>query len=133
MPRTIGARLLTLILVAGLVSPACKNKDDEFAGTYVGDGIDSQNSSNRKELTLVLGASGTTVSGTYRLRAIILDVNGIVNGTLNGNSVSLVLTPSADDCPYHVEGTWSGDRITGTYAAFNCFVRSDGTLTLRKK
>jgi hypothetical protein len=134
MRRPLDAGILALTLVLALVSPACqKSDDDEFAGTYVGDGIDSQDSSNRKQFTLNLGASGTTVSGTYQLKAIILDVNGIVNGTLAGSELSLVLTPTADDCPYRVNGVWAGGRITGTYAAFNCFVRSDGTLNLKKK
>jgi hypothetical protein len=134
MRRPLDAGILALTLVLALVSPACeKSDDDEFAGTYVGDGIDSQSSSNRKEFTLNLGASGSTVSGTYQLKAVILDVNGIVSGTLTGSEVALVLTPSAGDCPYRVNGVWAGGRITGTYTAFNCFVRSDGTLDLRKK
>ena len=56
-----------------------------------------------------------------------------MSGTLNGSAVMLTLTPNANDCPYRINGTWSGDRITGSYAAFNCFVRSDGTLDLRKR
>jgi hypothetical protein len=72
------------------------------------------------------------VGGTYRIKAILLDVNGIVSGTLTGSEVALTLTPSNNDCPYRVTGTWSGDRISGSYAAFNCFVRSDGSLTLKK-
>jgi hypothetical protein len=134
MRRPLDAGILALTLVLALVSPGCeKSDDDEFGGTYVGDGIDSQNSSNRKEFTLNLGASGTTVSGTYQLKAILLDVNGIVNGTLAGSEVALVLTPTGNDCPYRVNGVWTGGRITGTYTAFNCFVRSDGALDLKKK
>jgi hypothetical protein len=122
------------VLVALAVAPSCGNDDDEqFAGVYSGDGVDSQDRSNRKEFTLTVAESGTTVSGTYRIRAIILDVSGTVSGTLTGSAVALTLTPSNDDCPYRISGTWTGDRITGTYAAFNCFVRSDGTLDLEKR
>jgi len=126
----------TLAVVLALALTACsKSDDDELTGTYSGDAVDSQSSSNRKELTLTVAAAGTTVSGTYHLKAILVDTNGIVNGTLNGSALALVLTPSTGsaDCPYNITGTWTGDRITGTYAAFNCFVRSDGTFDLKKK
>src|SRR5262245_44065915 len=125
-------RRLAAALALAVAAVACKEKDQEFAGTYVGDAIDSQNSSNRKEFTLTVAASGSTVGGTFRIKAILVDSSGIVSGTLTGSDVSLVLTPSNNDCPYRVNGTWSGDRISGSYAAFNCFVRSDGTLTLKK-
>jgi hypothetical protein len=128
-----GARRFAAASALAPAAVACEEKDQDFAGTYSGDGIDSQNSSNRKEFTLTLAASGTTVAGTFRIRAILVDSSGIVAGTLTGSSeVSLTLTPSNADCPYRVNGTWSGDRITGSYAAFNCFVRSDGTLNLKK-
>jgi hypothetical protein len=127
-------RTLVALILLGLGAASCERKKDEgFAGNYVGDGIDSQDSSNRKEFRLTLGAADSTVAGTYRIKAIILDVSGIVSGTLNGSALSLTLTPSGDECPYRINGTWSGDRITGSYEAFNCFVRSDGTLDLEKK
>jgi len=122
-------------LAAFFVLSGCESKDDEtFDGTYVGDGVDSQSSSNRKEFTLRLSGA-TAVTGTYQIKAILVDTSGSVTGTLTGSDLSLVLTPAAgvNDCPYRITGTWLGDRITGSYAAFNCFVRSDGTLNLKKK
>ena len=128
------ARALTVLVALAVAASSCKKDEDEqFAGIYSGDGVDSQDRSNRKEFTLTVADSGTAVAGTYRIRAIILDVSGTVSGTLTGSQVALVLTPSAGDCPYRVSGTWTGNRITGTYAAFNCFVRSDGTLDLEKQ
>jgi hypothetical protein len=126
----------TLAVLAALTLVSCGSSDeDEFAGTYSGDAVDSQSSSNRKDLTLTLAAAGATVSGTYRLKAILIDTSGIVNGTMNGSALALVLTPStgSNDCPYTITGTWSPGRITGTYAAVPCFVRSDGTFELKKK
>ena len=124
--------LAALAAAALLVLPACKQDDEGFDGTYSGEAVDSQDSSNRKEFTLTISASGSTVSGTYRIRAIILDTRGAVSGTLTGSALELTLTPNENDCPYRITGTWSGDRISGSYAAFSCFVRSDGTLSLRK-
>jgi len=112
----------------------CKKEDEAFAGTYVGDGVDSQSSSNVKQFTLRIADSGTSVAGNYQLKAVILDVSGTVSGTLNGKDLSLTLTPVAGtDCPYRITGTWGGGQITGTYAAFNCFVRSDGAISLKKQ
>jgi len=133
MPQP-GRWLVALLAACTVFTAACESKDDEaLAGTYVGDAVDSQDSSNRKEFTLNLAATGTAVGGTYRIKAIILDVSGSVSGTMTGSELSLTLTPSAPECPYRITGTWSGDRISGTYTAFNCFVRSDGTITLKKK
>jgi hypothetical protein len=119
-----------------LLSAACGTKDgDVFDGSYRGDAVDSQSSTNVKEFTLNLSASGSTVSGSYQLKAVILDISGTVTGTLNGAELSLTLTPAAssNDCPYRITGRWGAGLITGNYAAFNCFVRSDGTLSLKKR
>jgi len=124
------------VLAAVFVLGGCQSKDDEtFDGTYVGDGVDSQSSSNRKEFTLRISGGSPNVSGTYQIKAILVDTSGGVTGTLTGSDLSLTLTPAAgvNDCPYRITGTWAGDRITGSYAAFNCFVRSDGTISLKKK
>jgi len=124
------------ILAGTLAFSACESADDTtFAGAYSGDGVDSQSSSNRKEFTLHVADLGTAVTGTYQIKAILVDTSGSVAGTLNGSALELVLTPAAgvNDCPYRVTGTWHGNRITGSYAAFNCFVRSDGTLSLEKR
>lgn len=127
-------RCIASALAVALPLAACEKKDEEeFGGRYRGDAIDSQNSSNRKEFTLTIAAANAVVAGTYQIKAILIDTSGIVSGSMTGNQLALVLTPSANDCPYRITGTWSGDRITGSYEAFNCFVRSDGTLTLRKQ
>lgn len=125
--------LYTLLLAFTVA--ACKKDDPTFAGTYQGDGVDSQSSSNVKQFTLRVADSGTSVAGNYGIKAVILDVSGTVSGTLNGSALELTLTPGAtsNDCPYRITATWQGDRITGTYAAFNCFVRSDGSLNLKKQ
>jgi hypothetical protein len=134
MTRTLRTRVLGASLALGAVLAAgCNNKDEEFAGTYVGDGVDSQSSSNRKTFTLNVDAAGTTVAGTFRIKAILIDSSGIVNGTLNGSALELTLTSSTGDCPYKISGTWQGDRITGSYLATPCFVRSDGTIDLKKE
>src|SRR5262245_66546110 len=99
----INRRLAASGLALALLGTACQ-KDEEFAGTYVGDAIDSQDSSNRKEFTLNVTAAGTTVSGSYRIKAILLDTVGVVNGTLNGSALMLTLTPNANDCPYRING-----------------------------
>jgi hypothetical protein len=132
-PRTLPRAVAPALALALSLSACEKKRDADFSGTYRGDAIDSQNSSNRKEFTLTIAAANTVVAGTYQIKAILIDTNGIVSGTLTGSQLALVLTPSANDCPYRITGTWSGDRITGSYEAFNCFVRSDGTLTLRKQ
>ncbi len=127
-------RCIASALAVALPLAACEKKDEEeFGGRYRGDAIDSQNSSNRKEFTLTIAAANAVVAGTYQIKAILIDTSGIVSGSMTGNQLALVLTPSANDCPYRITGTWSGDRITGSYEAFNCFDRSDGTLTLRKQ
>ena len=134
MGRRFRPAFVALLALAVVALPHCSNDDDEgFDGTYEGEAVDSQSSSNRKDFTLRVGVSGSDVSGTYRIQAIILDTRGTVSGTLTGSTLALVLTPNDDDCPYRIDATWSGDRISGSYAAFNCFVRSDGTLTLRRQ
>lgn len=131
----MGRRFPILIVALGLVLllGACKKEDDTFAGTYEGDAVDSQSSSNVKQFTLRIADSGSSVSGNYQIKAVILDVSGTVSGSINGSELTLTLTPNAGDCPYRITGRWSDRRITGTYAAFNCFVRSDGTLDLKKR
>jgi hypothetical protein len=125
--------VLVLALGLGLALSSCRKDDPAFAGTYEGDAIDSQSSSNVKRFTLRISDSGTSVSGNFQIKAIILDVSGAVAGTLNGSEINLVLTPSPAECPYRITGLWRPGRITGSYAAFNCFVRSDGTLDLEKQ
>ena len=123
-------------LAAILAAAGCeKSNDDVFDGSYRGDAVDSQSATNIKEFTLDVSASGSNVSGSYTLRATILNVSGTLTGTLNGSELSLTLTPTpaSSDCPYRITGRWGAGLITGNYAAFNCFVRSDGTLSLRKR
>jgi hypothetical protein len=126
-----------LVLAAAAMTAAlgCSDSADDqtFDGKYQGDGVDSQDSSNRKEFTLTLTSSGTTVGGTFRIKAILVDSSGNVTGTLDGGSLNLLLSPSNADCPYRIKGTWSPGRIQGTYLATPCFVRSDGTIDLEKK
>jgi hypothetical protein len=125
-----------LVFAGVLIVAGCEKTDtDVFDGSYRGDAVDSQSATNIKEFTLELSASGSTVSGSYTLRAPILNVSGSLSGTLNGSDLTLTLTPSApsSDCPYRITGRWGAGLITGSYAAFNCFVRSDGTLSLRKR
>ncbi len=115
---------------------ACSRTDkDVFDGSYRGDGVDSQSASNVKEFTLNLSSSGSVVSGTYTIKAVILDTSGSVSGTLSGADLTLTLTPGpgVSDCPYRISGAWEKGKISGTYLAFNCFVRSDGALTLKKR
>jgi len=127
--------LRAFVIPAVLLAPACGSKDETFDGSYRGDAVDSQSATNIKEFTLNVSASGSTVSGSYQLKAAILDVSGTLTGTLNGSDLSLTLTPgaSSNDCPYRITGRWGAGLITGNYAAFNCFVRSDGTLSLKKR
>jgi hypothetical protein len=123
-----------LALGFALAIAACQKTDESFAGSYEGDGVDSQSTSNVKQFTLRIAESGGTVSGTFEIKAIILNVTGIVNGTLSGSTLTLTLTPSVTtECPYRITGTWSPRSISGNYTAFNCFVRSDGTLSLKKQ
>ena len=122
------------VAVAVMLAAACDEPDlTVFDGVYSGDGVDSQDSGNRKEFTLTLTGTDTAVAGTYRIKAPILDVSGTVSGTRNGSGLELVLTPASTECPYRISGTWADGRIRGSYAAFSCFVRSDGTLDLKKK
>ena len=132
---TIHQALRAVLIPVVLLVSACGSKDDTFDGSYRGDAVDSQSATNIKEFTLNVSASGSTVSGSYQLKAAILDVSGTLTGTLNGSDLSLTLTPgaSSNDCPYRITGRWGGGLITGNYAAFNCFVRSDGTLSLKKR
>lgn len=126
--------LCTSALALALASCGCR-KDETFDGEYAGDAVDSQASSNVKQLSLRLSASGSIVSGTYSLTAVILNSSGALAGTLNGSDLALVLTPgpAVNDCPYRITGVWRPGEIAGTYQAFNCLVRSDGTFTLKKR
>ena len=83
---------------------------------------------------VVDGAPGRRCSRP-QIKAIVLDASGTVSGTVSASDLTPTLTAGAgvSDCPYRIVGTWRGDRITGTYTAFNCLVRSDGTLELRKQ
>jgi hypothetical protein len=132
MESRIASRIVALGFALAIA--ACQKTDESFAGAYEGDGVDSQSTSNVKQFTLRIAESGGVVSGTFEIKAIILNVSGTVTGTLSGSSLTLVLAPSnIAECPYRITGTWAPRSISGNYAAFNCFVRSDGTLSLKKQ
>jgi hypothetical protein len=59
---------------------------------------------------------------------------GNLSGTVSGNGVSMVLSPSVPTyCPYSVNAQVSGNRMDGTYATFNCTVAVTGTINLVKQ
>ena len=58
----IHGRLAPPVLAAALLGTACETDEVVFAGTYVGDAIDSLDSSNRKEFTLNVADAGTTAA-----------------------------------------------------------------------
>ena len=59
--------------------------------------------------------------------------SGTLSGTIAGSTLSLTLTPSDPrTCPFDLTATVSGNRITGTYAAFNCTVPVSGAIDLAR-
>jgi hypothetical protein len=58
---------------------------------------------------------------------------GSLSGTVTGSSLSVTLSPSDPlTCPFQVTATVNGNRITGTYAAFNCTVALSGSISLTR-
>jgi hypothetical protein len=59
---------------------------------------------------------------------------GSLGGTVSGSAVSLTLYgPNQSVCPFRVTATWSGDRMIGTYAAFNCTIAITGSVDMRRQ
>jgi len=132
-----------LALAVVLLVTACGGGDNgsptepqplTLTGTWAGTIVDSVGGHGTVRATV--RQDGNQVTGTWA--ATFTDPRGnnggSLSGTVNGSAVSLTLYgPNEGVCPFRVTATWSGDRLTGTYAAFSCTTAITGSLDLRRQ
>ena len=99
-----------------------------FSGTWSGTVTDNVVGTAPARVTLT--QSGNSLSGTWSAGGN----SGQLAGSLTGSAVSATLSPSDPrSCPFTMNTTVSGNRMTGTYASFNCRVAASGTIDVSKQ
>ncbi len=130
-------RLSRFLLVAGLVVAGGCGDDlatapsSPLAGTWAGTMTDDV--AGPGTLRVTLSESPGSVTGTWATTFPAGDDGGSLGGSVNGSSLTLVLTPTNDPsaCSISVFATINGDSIAGTYTALDCpgFVAGSVDLT----
>ena len=57
--------------------------------------------------------------------------SGSLAGTVDGGSISLIMTGQRP-CPYHLDATRTGRKLSGTYSTVNCATPQTGSIDLEK-
>ena len=132
MRRMILGGVLCVLAGCGGSSPAAPSPAT-VAGTWRGT-ITNSLGSGPTPATLTLSQSGSALSGTWNL----VGPDGASTGSLSGNAIgalaAMTLTPSvATQCPYTMNTTIAGNRMTGIYASFTCSVVSSGSIDLTRQ
>lgn len=129
--------IVVLICVA-LLAMACGDdsptspSNSGVTGTWVGSIQSTITGASTVRVTLT--QSGSMISGSYSIAQGQAVDAGNVSGMINGAGINLTATPSDPrTCPFQVTAVWSGNIITGTYAAFNCTVAFSGSISLTRQ
>ena len=131
--------LWALLLVIALAPLAACDSDDNpmapsnpLTGTWTGTIDDNTGGMGTARVTL--NQSGSTLTGTWATSLPGSDNGGSLTGSVNGSALSIVLdTSDPTSCPFNLTATVNGNRMTGTYAAFNCSIVVTGSLDLTKE
>ena len=105
-----------------------------LTGTWVGTIQDSM--AGRGSVRMTIQQNGSSLSGTWSATFSNSSYNngGTATGTVNGSAISAVLYgPNSSVCPFAVTATWSGNRITGTYAAYSCSQAITGSIDVSRQ
>jgi len=119
--------LLALTAGCGGGSPSGPSATD-FSGTWSGTATSNLAPSAPARITLT--QSGNSLTGSWSA-----GVNGgPLTGTVSGNYIAATVTPSdPTTCPFTMNATVSGNRMTGTYTTFNCTAGFSGTIEASKQ
>jgi hypothetical protein len=118
--------------VVGLASCGSSNNGSSLTGTYVGTTQDSVGGTG--SLRLTVAQSGNSLSGTWAVTYPGGSNGGTLDGSTTGSSITATLTPGVPTaCPTALTGTSGGNRITGTYAVFNCTAVDTGSFDVTKQ
>ena len=138
--RWFSVQLVHILFICILLSalPGCggdDDGDDSLSGTYVGTIQDAFAGTGTLQVTV--SQSGSSLSGTFQSTFANPQQNnsGSISGTVNGEVVTVTLTPSvAAFCPFNATLTREDDdELTGTYVAFNCTVADNGTIDITRQ
>jgi hypothetical protein len=107
---------------------------EPFTGSFVGSEQATQAGTTfQQAVTLTLVQSGSVVTGTY---SASLGDAGSVNGTADGNNISLSITSTECQATLSGAGTLSGNALTGSLSALTfgiCPGPLTATVTLVKR
>ncbi len=105
----------------------------DIAGTWTGT-ITSNQVSGSGPVSATFSQSDASVSGTWSIIGPDGPDSGTLSGTLSGSSVTLRLVSKVPTgCPYTMNATVSGNRMTGIYSATFCSVAVSGGVDLTKQ
>ncbi len=123
----------SLVVAAGCGDDLRTAPSSLLAGTWTGAMTD--NVAGPGTLRLTLSESPGSVTGTWATTFPAGDNGGSLGGSVNGSSLTLVLTPTSDpgSCSVQVFATINGDRITGTYTALDCSGFVSGSIDLTRQ
>jgi len=129
-------RAALILLVAALFGLHGCSDDDSLSGVWTGAFSDSLGGFGGGNLTLrqsgaALEGSWEAVFQTFAGRAQYNN-GGSLAGTVDGGSISLVMTSSQGSCSYHLDATRSGRKLSGTYAAIDCATPQTGSVDLER-
>lgn len=126
-----------MVITAALLGlPACGGDDDSLSGFWTGAFKDSLGGLGGGNLTL--RQSGVVLEGSWEMVFQTManrskyNNSGTLSGTVDGSSISLVMTSSKGSCSYHLEAARSGRKLSGTYSAIDCATPQTGGLDLEK-
>lgn len=132
------SRAVRAIFVIALLAPqGCGSGDDDsLNGVWTGGFKDSLGGLGGGNLTL--NESGVALQGSWE--AVFqtfagrekYNNSGSVTGTAAGDAISLIMT-SQGPCPYKLDATRTGRKLSGTYSAMNCDTPQTGSVDLEKR
>jgi hypothetical protein len=137
LERLSGRAFFIVLAVALLLQGGCGGRDDSLQGFWTGAFRDSRGGLGGGSLTFT-GQSGTSLLGSWKVffqtfgALAQFNSEGSFTGTVDGGSISLVLTPSKGSCSFHLEATRSGHKLAGTYSAIDCATPQTGSFDLEK-
>lgn len=133
--RCLNCTVLGVVLLVGCSgsSPSAPSPAS-LTGSWSGSYAVTVGGSNTGPAVFQLTHSGATVTGTGTLDpGTPIASSGVVAGFVSGNGLIMEMVPSNPAiCPIRFNGTWTRNRISGQWVAFNCAANFGGTLELRR-
>ena len=130
----IERRAALILLGAALLGRNGYSGDDSLSGVWgFKDSLGGLGGGN-----LTLRQSGVASEGTWDVvfqtfagRAKYNN-SGSLTGTVDGASISLMMTSSQGSCSYNLDATRSGRKLSGTYSAIDCATPQTGRVDLER-